>query len=204
MSIFVGSKNARGQFLANDGWIRATASNFRQVLESGPVARSGDLRFSECDPASPDERVTDLKKSVYNVLLDKIFAVPPGTFPIPNEDFQALRRLRGKFSYRVSDAVLAELASSHAEADYYLLVSTYDAYSTPGAVTGRVVGVLLGVPLNSPPHYTGALLINARTGSIDWVHAVSTNAGNPREIEGARRRLQAVFRTFRLPVAAAR
>ena len=196
MSIFVGSRNSLGQFVLNDDWVRATALNFHSAIESTAPLRAANVRFPECDPVNPDERINEVKTSVYNLLLDRIFQVPPGTFPIADNDFQGLRRLRGTFEYRVSEDVLGRLATLYGDADYFLLVTTYDAYSTPGAVTGRIVTTLIGAPLNGQPHYTSALLLNGRTGSIEWVNAVSTGAGNPRDPDGAARRLARVFRNF--------
>ncbi|MES2443613.1 MAG: hypothetical protein V4574_12350 [Pseudomonadota bacterium] len=196
----IGSMNARHEEAVNPDWTRTGYANLRAALAQGPVGKAVELGFADCDPAeaAPDW-LAETRTMVNLQMSDLMFRVPPGTFPLPNND---LRTLRGKkiktdqFRYGIGPARAARLRAELGAADYAFFLLSHDSYSTPGEMTGRIAGLFIGIANHPPPHYANSALVDLADGTIVWTHMDGGVEGDMRKPEGAALRAAQVTKRF--------
>ncbi len=197
--LFVGTIDSRQEQAANPEWTRAAYANLIAALKDGPVGRSVDLRVPPCVPEETTPLRDRTRAEVNWLESDIIFKVPAGTFPLPDNDMRRIKGLKGKYSYRLSAALLADLRAACGDADYALFLAMHDAYTTPGAKAGKIAAAFLGVANTMPPHFANSLLIDFRTGDMVWWHGDGQIGGDVRTAAGAQKRIEEALHGFALP-----
>ena len=187
--LFVGSLDSKQVQLLNPDWTRTAYTNLGDALRAGPIGKAVDLRVPACDPAVKTPLLEQVYKDINMRTSDMLFKVPPGTFPLPDNDLRRLKGLKGHYSYQIDSALMAQIRSAFGEADYGVFFTMHDAYTTPGAKAGKIAGLFIGVPNQMPPHYANAMLVDLHSGEVVWLHMDGAVGGDPRTPEGAQRRI---------------
>lgn len=194
--LFVGTIDSRQEQVLNPDWTRGAYANLVAALRAGPIGSAVDLRVPACDAAQKTPLLEQVYREINLRNSDVLFKVPPGTFPLPDNDLRRLKGLKGQYSYALNRDLLAQLRSTFGEADFGLFLTMHDAYTTAGAKAGKIAGALIGVPNTMPPHFANSMLVDLRNGDIVWTHMDGAVGGDVRTPDGARKRILQAARNF--------
>jgi len=187
--LFVGSLDSKQAQILDPDWTRTAYANLGDALRAGAIGRAVDLRVPACDPAVKTPLLEQVYQDINKRTSDMLFKVPPGTFPLPDNDLRRLKGLKGNYTYRIDSGLMAQVRSTFGEADYGLFFTMHDAYTTSGAKAGKIAGLFIGIPNQMPPHYANSMLVDLHNGEILWLHMDGAVGGDPRKPEGAQRRV---------------
>lgn len=194
--MIVGSLNTRGEEEANAEWTRTAYARLSDALKAGPIGTLAALRFAPCDPIVKTPFGELLHNHINLRNSDVLFRVPPGTFPLPGNDLKLIKGLKGNYAYHLDRTLIDQLRANLGEGDYVLFLTMRDSYSTPGLKAEKLLGAMIGIPNQMPPHYANTMLVDLHSAEIVWTHMDGAVGGDPRTSDGAARRIAQVTRHF--------
>jgi len=164
-------------------WTQSASVNVSQAIQSELAARGVKVVQADKATGEADARVRQLEllsTTVGNAILQHEIS-PYGRLP---------HRAR-TFDWRIGPG--ASVLRERYQADYALATVVRDSYATGGRKAVMVVGMLLGVsaPLGSQKAYT--TLVDLNTGKVIWVNYLSSEDGDLREPEPARKAIKALL-----------
>lgn len=192
----VGSLGVGGLDAPNADWTNAARANIQQALENAANARQANLRFlGEYD--GDQGKVVDTYRGLFEAVAGSVFlhaAVPGNRLPtklIPDPDPKAPKRYRMDWTLGDGAARLRELTGG----DYAMFVYTKDSYGDAGRkVAQALMAGLLGAYMPAGVHVGYAGLVDLRTGDVVWFNTDLAMGGDPREPDGAAKRVDQLLR----------
>lgn len=109
--------------------------------------------------------------------------------------FNALPSKHGKFDWTLGPGA-AKLGEATG-ANYALFMFTHDSYGTAGRKAVQLLAAgLFGVYVAPGIHVSYAALVDLKTGDIVWINVDPESGGDPREDEGATKRVRQMLTKF--------
>ncbi len=193
----VGSLRVGGLDEANPDWTKTARENIQQAMEANADARSAKLHFlGEFEGA--DGELVNQYRGLYEAVAASVFQhemlgdhLP--TKLVPNPDPKASKRYALDWSLGADAAKLKAVTGG----DYALFFFTHDAYGDAGRKVAQLVfaGVFGGY-LPAGVHIGYASLVDLNTGNIVWFNSDLAMGGDPRNADGAEKRVGQLLSGF--------
>ena len=181
--VAVGEMSLGGLNQPNADWTGAARKNMADALQGTKASDKTKLNFMpelQGDDETTMAEYRALFKNVTDaVVVHKLF--PGQRLPTKKEAFD--------WSLGKGVAKLGELGGG----DYGLFFYSEDRYTS---ATGKVMKFLVGGP--PPVHIGYAGLVDLKTGDLVWINADIEMGGDPREVEGAKKRVKQLLEGFPL------
>lgn len=203
--VHVGSLGAGGVDSPNADWTATARANMQKAFEAAAESREAQLEFLG-DPEGENAKLLNDYRGLFQVVSQEILAhgVFTDRFPTklaPRDPKQAGKRYKLDWTMGAETRRLREATG----ADYAMFVYTYDSYGDAGRKAAQIVLLLLAstyVPAGVHVGYAG--LVDLNTGDVVWFNADVAVGGDPREVDGATKRVSQLMAGFpkRVPAAA--
>lgn len=203
--IFVGSLDGSGRQVMVPDWLHATHINLQGALKRHPMAEHLQLKFADWNDPSSTPLSRELWAALGGLNSDMLTKAPQGTFPIEEgKDWQkVLKSVERKYhEYYLPEAMRDEVIASEGAADYALFIYMHDAYSTNGAMLGRLLGGMSNVIQDGvntdpgPPHHGYSILADLRNGAVIWYYNDGRFGGDLRKGKSADKRVRQMLKKF--------
>jgi hypothetical protein len=196
----------KGGQIRSPAWESAAETSIVGYFSHSPLASAFDIRFESTEQTQAAPTYADLLESFNNMTSAVLFRVPYGTFsashPENNPNMDRLRLLQGNFSYAFPANFFATHFGLQETTDYILLVQLEDGHRSTEQFLGELsLAVVCGVGhppgdrscwMRQTPHVGNFLLVNSRTGGVEWYFGDGRMEGDERTPEGAERKLREV------------
>jgi hypothetical protein len=197
-NLFMGTLDSANRQIEDPEWLAQAHINLQAALMRHPATKTVQWRFSDWNDPSSKPLSDAVWQPVRNINGDLIFKVPQGSLPVkPGEDWpKRLKTLpKGYHEYALPQSAVDELRATDPEAQYALLITMHDAYTTDGAKLARLLGGMGNVirdgvntdPL--PPHFGYAILVDLGDGQIVWFYNDGAFGGDLRKPATAGKRV---------------
>jgi hypothetical protein len=206
--VSVGSQQVTGLIVPRADWTEAARTNIKQSLIARAATFNAQVQF--VDELEGEHAALLIE---YRALFEKVAgaisghlvagdALPTKQKVVPNPRGSSGRGRRVNlldWSLGPGTAQLKDVTG----ADYAMFVYTYDAYGDTGRKASQVVNALTCTLLfcdipDSGVHVGYAALVELSTGSIVWFNSDPEMGGDPREAEGADKRVGQLMEGFPL------
>ncbi|MCU0948741.1 MAG: hypothetical protein MUF47_10900 [Porphyrobacter sp.] len=204
--VSVGSQQVTGLVVPRADWTEAARTNIRESLIARAATLNAQVQFVdelEGEHAALLVEYRALYEKVSSAIFDHLVA--GDTLPTKQKIIPDPRRpsARGRrvdvldWSLGPGTARLKEVTG----ADYAMFVYTYDAYGDTGRKASQVVNALTCTLLfcdipDSGVHIGSAALVELSSGNIVWFNSDPAMGGDPRESEGADKRVGQLMEGF--------
>ena len=206
--VAVGSQKVSGLVEPNAEWTEAARANIQQKLVERAELLNADLTFIDELEGEDAELLTEYR-GLFEAVSSSIFThVTVGDkLATKIERVPVTRNGRTKMrNVQQLDWTLGPGAAQLREAtgaDYAMFVFTNDAYGDSGRKAAQVAGMLgciigVCVAVASGVHVGYAGLVELETGNIVWFNTDLSIGGDPREIDGADKRVRQLMEGFPL------
>ena len=181
--VAVGEMSLGGLNQPNADWTNAARKNMADALQGTKASKNTSVKFMPEMQGDDETYIAEYRALFKNVtdavVIHELF--PGNRLPTKKEAFD--------WSMGKGTARLGELGGG----DYGLFFYSEDRYTSS---TGKVMILLIGGP---PPKHIGyAGLVDLRTGDLVWINADIQMGGDPREVEGAKKRVKQLLEGFPL------
>jgi hypothetical protein len=195
--VHVGSLGAGGVDSPNADWTATARANMQKAFEAAAESREARLEFLG-DPEGENAKLLNDYRGLFQVVSQEILAhgVFVDRFPTklaPPDAKQTGKRYKldwtlGEEARRLKDAT---------NADYAMFVYTYDSYGDAGRKAAQILMAgLFGVYMPAGVHTGYAGLVDLNSGDIVWFNADIAVGGDPREADGATKRVSQLMAGF--------
>lgn len=204
-SIFVGTHDGDGRQILVPEWLSATHTNLQSSLQRHKIADHVELTYADWNSETSKPLSQELWDAMGGLNSDMLTKAPQGTFPIdPGQDWQAVLKSveRGYHEYTLPKAYRDEVIAAEGQADYALFIFMMDAYSTSGAMLGRLLSgmgnvIRDGVNMQQgPPHHGFSILVDLRDGAVIWYYNDGAFGGDLRKARSADKRVRQMLKRF--------
>ena len=196
--VSVGSLRVGGLDEPNADWTKAARDNIQRSMETAAEARDANMTFlGEFDGADGD--IVNGYRGLFEAVASSVFihATFPGnnlpTKLAPNPDPKARKRYKLDWTLGEGAAKLREVTGG----DYAMFVFTKDSYGDAGRkVAQLLMAGLFGSYIPAGVHIGYAGLVDLRTGDLVWFNTDLAMGGDPREPDGAAKRVAQLLNGF--------
>ena len=207
--VAVGSQKVSGLVEPNAEWTEAARANIQAKLVERAELLNADLTFIDELEGEDAELLTEYR-GLFEAVSSSIFThVTVGDKLATKTERVLVRQANGrnkKRNVQQLDWTLGPGAAQLREAtgaDYAMFVFTNDAYGDSGRKAAQVAGMLgciigVCVTVASGVHVGYAGLVELETGNIVWFNTDLSIGGDPREIDGAEKRVRQLMEGFPL------
>lgn len=196
--VHVGSLGVGGVDTPNADWTQAARTNIQQAMEAAGEARSSNMSFLP-DMEGDHGRLVDDYRGLFKSVSSALFQhVTPLADRLPNRlmpaaNPKAPKRYRFDWSLGGEASRLRDITGG----DYAMFVYTYDSYGDAGRkVAQLLMAGLFGSYIPAGVHIGYAGLVDLRTGDVVWFNTDIQMGGDPREADGAVKRVGQLLRGF--------
>lgn len=206
--VSVGSQKVSGLVEPNAEWTEAARTNIQAKLVERAEALNANLEFID-ELEGEDAKLLTEYRALFEAVAGSVFThVTAGdnlASKMTEEKYTRGGRTRTR-KVQMLDWTLGPGASQLREAtdaDYAMFVFTNDAYGDGGRKAAQAVGMLgcligVCVTISSGVHVGYAGLVELETGNIVWFNTDLSIGGDPREVEGAEKRVRQLMEGFPL------
>lgn len=193
----VGSLRVGGLDEPNADWTAAARTNMQKAFETAAEAREAKLEFMG-DPEGENAKLLDDYRGLFQVVSNTamthgIFFDKLPTKLVKQADPKAKKKYRMDWSLGPEAAKLREATG----ADYAMFVYTKDSYGDAGRkVAQLLMAGLFGSYMPAGVHVGYAGLVDLKTGDLVWLNADIMMGGDPRDAEGATKRVSQLMTGF--------
>lgn len=195
--VHVGSLGAGGVDSPNADWTATARANMQKAFEAAAESREAQLEFLG-DPEGDNAKLLNDYRGLFQVASQEILnhGVFIDRFPTklaPPDAKQTGKRYKLDWTLGPETRRLKEATG----ADYAMFVYTYDSYGDAGRKVAQVLMAgLFGVYVPAGVHIGYAGLVDLNTGDIAWFNADIAVGGDPREVDGATKRVSQLMAGF--------
>jgi hypothetical protein len=179
--VAVGEMSLGGLNQPNADWTKAARKNMADALQGTKANDKASLKFMPELQGEDETYMAEYRALFKNVtdavVVHKLF--PGNRLPTKKEAFD--------WSLGKGVSKLGELGGG----DYGLFFYSEDRYTS---ATGKVMKLLIGGP--PPVHIGYAGLVDLKSGDLVWINADIQMGGDPRETEGAKKRIKQLLEGF--------
>jgi hypothetical protein len=181
--VAVGEMSLGGLNQPNADWTNAARKNMADALQGTKASGKTKLNFMPELQGDDETYMAEYRALFKNVtdavVVHKLF--PGNRLPTKKEAFD--------WSLGKGAAKLGELGGG----DYGLFFYSEDRYTSS---TGKIMKAIIGGP--PPVHIGYAGLVDLKSGDLVWINADIEMGGDPREVEGAKKRVKQLLEGFPL------
>lgn len=196
----VGSLRVGGLDEPNADWTAAARTNIQTAMESSPQMREANLTFlGEFEGEQAD--VVNENRGLFEAVAGAMFQhVTMGdrlpTKLVASTDPNAKKQYRIDWSLGPQTDRLREVTGG----DYALFFFTHDSYGDAGRkVAQLLMAGLFGAYVPAGVHIGYAAMIDLKTGDVVWFNTDLAMGGDPRDAEGAQKRVSQLLAGFPKP-----
>lgn len=197
--VHVGSLKVGGLDEPNVEWTDQARANIQKKLEERAALMNADVKFIDELEGENAQLLTDYR-GLFEAVSGSIFQHVTVGDKLATKSAMVDKTLDGrirKVSVQKLDWTLGPGASQLKEAtgaDYAMFVFTHDAYGDAGRKAAQAVGMLgclIGacVVVQAGVHIGYAGLVDLNTGNVVWFNTDLSMGGDPRELDGAEKRV---------------
>lgn len=182
----VGSLGVGGVEQPNAEWTETARKNLAEALKANQAARDNEVIFladQDGEAAVTVAEYQSLFRAVASALVDHQYGL--GRLPTK----------KGVFEWTLGPgaAKLGEIGGGN----YGLFLFTHDSYGTAGRKVAQVLMAgLFGGYMPAGVHISYAALVELETGNIVWFNVDGAAGGDPREPDGAAKRIDQLLQTL--------
>jgi hypothetical protein len=179
--VAVGEMSLGGLNQPNADWTNTARKNMADALQSTKASEKTSLKFMP-EFTGDDETTVAEYRALFKAVTDSVVVhklFPGNRLPSKKEAFD--------WTLGKGVSKLSELGGG----DYGLFFYSEDRYTSG---TGKVMKLLIGGP--PPVHIGYAGLVDLKTGDLVWINADIEMGGDPREPEGAKKRVKQLLEGF--------
>lgn len=204
--VHVGSLKVGGFDEPNAEWTEQARVNIQQKLEERAASMNAQVHFIDELEGEDAQLLTDYR-SLFEVVSGAIFQHVTQRDKLPTkiaekEQLAAGRKIMVK--EQLLDWTLGPGAAQLKQktgADYAMFVFTHDAYGDGGRKAAQAIGMLgcligVCVVMQAGVHVGYAGLVDLETGDIVWFNTDLSMGGDPRELDGADKRVGQLLEGF--------
>lgn len=196
--VHVGSLRVGGLDEPNADWTQAARGNIQHAMESAAEARNADMKFLG-DYDGEQSKLIDDYRGLFEAVAGAVFvhaALPGNNLPtklVQDPNPQARKHYKLDWTLGEGAARLREVTHG----DYAMFVFTKDAYGDAGRkVAQLLMAGLFGAYIPAGVHVGYAGLVDLRTGDLVWFNTNFQMGGDPREADGATKRVAELLKGF--------
>lgn len=182
----VGSLGTSGLESPNADWTSEGRKNLATALEQDQAGYAHKLIFLE-DKQGADGQVIADYQSLFRAVSGAIFQHKFFGPKLPTK--------KDKFDWTLGPEVkkLGDISGGN----YALLLYTHDSYGTAGRKALQIVALLaFGAAVQAGVHQSYASLVDLNTGQVVWFNVKLGANGDPREVDGAKVRVEQLLSTM--------
>lgn len=195
--VHVGTLRVGGMDEPNAEWTQTARANMQKAMEASAEAQAARMTFLG-DPEGADAQLLEDYRSLFETVASAVFQhgtmfdkLP--TKEVPRTDPKARKRWRMDWTLGPGAARLRDVTG----ADYAMFVFTHDAYGDAGRkVAQLLMAGLFGAYVPAGVHIGYAGLVDLKTGDIVWFNSDIAMGGDPREADGATKRVGQLMAGF--------
>jgi len=206
--VSVGSQKVGGLVEPNAEWTEAARTNIKDKLIERAAVLNAQLEFVDELEGENAEVLTEYR-ALFEAVSSSVFThitvgdtLPTKEKLVPDTSGRNQRPARVKMLDWTLGSGMAKLKEATG-ADYAMFVFTNDAYGDAGRKASQAVGMLgcligVCVIVDSGIHVGYAGLVELETGNVVWFNTDLAIGGDPREVEGADKRVRQLMDGFPL------
>ncbi|MFM5908220.1 MAG: hypothetical protein ACKOPO_11655 [Novosphingobium sp.] len=193
----VGSLRVGGLDEPNADWTASARTNMQKAFETAAEAREAKLQFLG-DPEGENAKLLDDYRGLFQIVSSQamvhgIFFDKLPTKLVKQADPKAKKKYRMDWSLGPEAAKLRDATG----ADYAMFVFTKDSYGDAGRkVAQLLMAGLFGAYVPAGVHIGYAGLVDLKTGDLVWLNADIAMGGDPRDADGALKRVAQLMTGF--------
>lgn len=192
-SVRVGSQSTGGMFEPNADWTEQAKENIRAELAQKQATLGNEVVQINIDSIPQGRKIID-----YHTLFGAVASSVVEYEFFPGNRLPTKKKSEA-FEWTVGSG-LAEVPALQ-DFDYVLIIRTRDAYGSTGRKLLQFAGLLgaaFGLPtaVQSGEHIGMAGLVEVKTGDLVWLNADLAMGGDPRESDGAVKRVGQLLEGF--------
>jgi hypothetical protein len=182
----VGSLGTSGIESPNADWTAEGRKNLAAALEKDQAGYSHKVTFLQ-DQTGPEGQMVAEYQSLFRAVSGAIFQHKFFGPKLPTK--------KDKFDWTLGPE--AKRLSDMTGANYALMLYTHDSYGSAGRKAMQVVALLaFGAVVQAGVHQSYASLVDLDTGQVVWFNVLLGANGDPREAEGAKKRVEQLLKTM--------
>lgn len=202
----VGSMKVGGMDEPNAEWTAQARTNIQKKLEERAEMLNADVRFIDELEGEHAELLSDYR-ALFEAVAGSVFQHVTAGDTLKTKQAVERYEQRGRVRERRVNTLDWTLGPGAAQlkeatgADYAMFVFTHDAYADGGRKAAQAVGMLgclIGacVIIQAGVHVGYAGLVDLNTGNIVWFNTDLAMGGDPREEDGAEKRVRQLMKGF--------
>ncbi len=192
----VGSLGAGGVESPNADWTATARDNMQKAFESAAEARDAQMTFLG-DPEGVNAQLLNDYRGLFQVVSAEVLNHGVFIDRLPTKKLPAKAGEKTRYNM---DWTLGEGAAKLHDvtgADYALFVYSHDAYGSAGRKAAQLfAAAIFGVYVQAGVHIGYAGLVDLRNGNMVWFNADPAMGGDPREADGAAKRVSQLMSNF--------
>ncbi|KUR70077.1 hypothetical protein AQZ52_14500 [Novosphingobium fuchskuhlense] len=192
----VGTLRAAGQDEPNVEWTQTARTNIASEMKTQATAQGLNLEFLG-DQQGTDAELIDSHRALFLAVSSAVMTHGIAGDHLPTKREERTEENPGK-RWRL-DWTLGPGMAKFAEAtgaEYGLFFYTHDAYGSAGRKTAMIFAAMWGAYVPTGIHVGYAGLVDLKTGDIVWFNTDIAMGGDPRETEGAAKRVGQLLAGF--------
>lgn len=204
--VHVGSLKVGGMDEPNAEWTEAARVNIQQQLQAQAGNLNANVSFVDELEGENAELLTEYR-ALFEAVSGAVFLHVTQGDTLKTKEVERPYEFNGKTKMRKFGTLDWTLGGGAAQlkeatgADYAMFVFTHDAYGDAGRKAAQAVGMLgclIGacVIVQAGVHIGYAGLVNLETGDIVWFNTDLSMGGDPRELDGAEKRVRQLMEGF--------
>lgn len=201
--VHVGSLGAGGVDSPNADWTATARSNMQKSFENAAESREAQIEFLG-DPEGDNAQLLNDYRGLFQIVSTEILNHGVFIDRFPTKLAPPDPKATGK-RYKLDWTLGAEVQKLKqiTGADYAMFVYTYDSYGDAGRkVAQLLMAGLFGAYIPAGVHIGYAGLVDLNTGDVAWFNADIAMGGDPRETDGATKRVGQLMAGFPKQAAA--
>lgn len=194
----VGSLRVGGLDEPNADWTQAARDNIQRSMESAAETRDANMKFLGEFEGEQGALLNEYR-GLFEAVAGSVFvhaALPGNNLPTklaPNPDPKARKRYKLDWTLGEGTRRLREVTGG----DYALFFFTKDSYGDAGRkVAQLLMAGIFGAYIPAGVHIGYAGLVDLRTGNLVWFNTDLAIGGDPREPDGAVKRVSQLLKGF--------
>jgi hypothetical protein len=192
----VGSLRVGGVDEPNADWTAAARTNIQSAMESAAEARAANMQFLDEYEGEQGKLVGEYR-DLFETVAGSVFQHITLGDKLPTK--QAMTADPKPKQYSRLDWTLGPEVARLKEVtggDYALFFFTHDAYGDAGRKVAQFLLIALGSYVPAGIHVGYAALVDLETGNIVWFNTDLAMGGDPREVDGAKKRVSQLLAGF--------
>lgn len=198
----VGSMKVGGMDEPNAEWTEQARANIQKALEDRAQTLDAKVRFID-ELEGEDAKLLSDYRSLFEAVSGSMFTHVTVGDHLATKQVVKQVESGGRLRERKINTLDWTLGPGATElkavtgADYAMFVFTHDAYGTAGRKVAQFLAAgLLGAYVPAGIHIGYAGLVDLETGNIVWFNTDLQMGGDPREADGAQKRVEQLMRGF--------